>query len=105
MPTLFVSYIRTVVPLIAGWLLTLAVRAGIDIDSATVTAAVTVGLGIAYYGVFRLLEWIGERLPGTVLQTVAGVLLGWARPPAYPKFEALAPVDPSSYAGGSTPLS
>ncbi|NJP70456.1 hypothetical protein [Streptomyces sp. C1-2] len=105
MPTLFVSYIRTVVPLIAGWLLTLAVRTGIDIDSATVTAAVTVALGIAYYAVFRLLEWVGERLPGTMLQTVAGVLLGWARPPTYPKLETLPPVDPSSYSGGSTALS
>lgn len=100
MPALFVSYIRTVVPFVVGWLLTLALRAGIDIDSETVTGAVTVGLGVAYYLLFRGLEWLGERLPGTALQTIAGVLLGWARPPAYPKWETLAPVDPNNY--GST---
>lgn len=99
MPALFVSYMRTVVPLVAGYLLTLAVRAGIEIDSATVTGAVTVGLGVAYYGVFRLLEWLGERLRGTALQTVAGVLLGWARPPSYPKWQELEPVDPTPYTG------
>ncbi|WP_406202562.1 hypothetical protein OG331_31695 [Streptomyces sp. NBC_01017] len=99
MPALFVSFMRTAVPFVVGWLLTLAVRAGIEIDSATVTGAVTVGLGVAYYFVFRLLEWLGERLPGTAVQTVAGVLLGWARPPSYPKWEALEPVDPAAYTG------
>ncbi|MET9816504.1 hypothetical protein [Streptomyces sp. NPDC006355] len=99
MPALFVSFMRTVVPFVVGWLLTLAVRAGVEIDSATVTGAVTVALGVAYYFVFRLLEWIGERLPGAALQTVAGVLLGWARPPSYPKVPELGPVDPSPYNG------
>ncbi|MFI1607864.1 hypothetical protein ACH4YN_38120 [Streptomyces griseofuscus] len=105
MPALFVSFMRTVVPYVAGLLLTLVVRAGVEIDSATVTGVVTVALGVAYYLVFRLLEWIGERLRGTALQTFAGVLLGWARPPSYPKWEALEPVDPSGYASGSTSLS
>ncbi|MFG2458169.1 hypothetical protein ACGFWE_14010 [Streptomyces sp. NPDC048523] len=99
MPALFVSFMRTAVPFVVGWLLTLAVRAGIEIDSATVTGAVTVGLGVAYYFVFRLLEWLGERLPGTALQTVAGVLLGWARPPSYPKWQALEPVDSTPHTG------
>lgn len=98
---LFISLMRTAVPLVAGWLLTLAVRAGVDIDSTTVTGAVTVTLALAYYLLFRLLELLGERLPGTFLQNLAGLLLGWARPPAYPKVETLQPVDPTTYAGQS----
>ncbi|MFF7171077.1 hypothetical protein [Streptomyces pseudovenezuelae] len=102
MPALFVSYMRTVVPLVAGYLLTLAVRAGFEIDSATVTSVVTVAIAFAYYALFRLLEWVGERLRGTTLQNLAGLFLGWARPPAYPRFEALEPVDPSGYTTGSS---
>lgn len=102
MTGLFISVMRTGVPLVAGWLLTLVVRAGIEIDSATVTGAVTVALGIVYYVVFRLVELLGERAPGTFLQNLAGVFLGWARPPAYPKFEALEPVDGARYLGGDS---
>jgi hypothetical protein len=102
MTGLFVSFMRTGVPLVAGWLLTLAVRAGFTIDSATVTGAVTVACALVYYLVFRLLEVLGERAPGTFLQNLAGVFLGWARPPAYPKFEALEPVDGARYLGGES---
>lgn len=102
MTGLFISVMRTGVPLVAGWLLTLVVRAGIEIDSATLTGAVTVALGIVYYVVFRLVELLGERAQGTALQTLAGVFLGWARPPAYPKFEALEPVDGARYLGGDS---
>ena len=99
MPGLFVSFMRTAVPLVAGWLLTLALRTGVEIDSATVTGAVTVALALVYYLSFRLLELLGKRLPGNALQNVAGVLLGWARPPSYPQAPELAPVDPSPYTG------
>jgi hypothetical protein len=105
MTGLFISTMRTAVPLVAGWLLTLAVRAGVDIDSATVTGAVTVAAALAYYLAFRLLELLGERAQGTFLQNVAGLFLGWARPPAYPKVVSLEPVDPSVYGGRATPLS
>ncbi|HET9382260.1 MAG TPA: hypothetical protein VFP69_15715 [Streptomyces sp.] len=100
MTGLFISVMRTGVPLVAGWLLTLAVRAGVTIDSATATGAVTVALSLAYYLVFRFLELVGERARGTVLQHLAGLFLGWARPPAYPKGEQLAPVDGARYLGG-----
>lgn len=100
MPGLFISVMRTGVPLVAGWLLMLAVRAGVTIDSAAVTGAVTVGLTLGYYALFRLLELLGERARGTVLQHVAGLFLGWARPPAYPKGDQLAPVDGARYIGG-----
>ncbi|MFJ9374449.1 hypothetical protein [Streptomyces sp. NPDC101455] len=97
--SLFPSVMRTLVPLIAGWLLTLAVRAGVTIDSDKVTSAVTVALVLAYYLLFRVLEFIGTRLRGTTLQKVAGFLLGWARPPAYPDTSgALTPIaSPSAY--------
>jgi hypothetical protein len=99
---LFISTMRTAVPLVAGWLLTLAASAGLDLDSTAATGAVTIVLALVYYLAFRLLELVGQRSNGTVLQNIAGVLLGWARPPAYPKFEPLVPADPSSYTGGST---
>ncbi|MGW1587333.1 hypothetical protein [Streptomyces sp. NPDC002386] len=105
MSGLFVSIMRTAVPLVAGWLLTLAVSAGVDLDSATVTSLVTVALALAYYLVFRVLERLGQRSQGTALQNLAGVLLGWARPPQYPKLPDLQPVDPAGYTSGSTSTS
>jgi hypothetical protein len=97
MTGLFISIMRTAVPLVAGWLLTLAARAGFDIDSTAVTGAVTIALAFVYYLAFRLLELLGERLNGTFLQNLAGVFLGYARPPAYPKLEQLEPVDGARY--------
>ncbi|MFJ8755694.1 hypothetical protein [Streptomyces cyaneofuscatus] len=106
MTGLFISTMRTAVPLAAGWLLTLAASAGLDLDSTAAAGAVTIALAFLYYLAFRLLELVGQRANGTALQNVAGALLGWARPPAYPKIEAaLGPVDPSAYRGGSTSLS
>lgn len=97
--SLFPSIMRTAVPLIAGWLLTLAVNAGVTIESGTVTGAVTVGLVLAYYLAFRLLEVLGTKLRGTALQKLAGFLLGWARPPAYRSTDdGLPPITP--YSGG-----
>ncbi|MDH6224373.1 hypothetical protein [Streptomyces sp. MJP52] len=96
MSNLFISTMRTAVPLVAGWLLTLAVRAGVDIDSELVVAAVTALLTLAYYLVFRGLEVLGQRARGTALQSIAGILLGWARPPAYP-------ASPSTAAGPASP--
>jgi hypothetical protein len=97
MPALFISTMRTVVPLIAGWLLTLLVKTGITLDSSTVTYAVTFAAVIVYYLLFRGLEVIGTRLHGTKLQTIAGVLLGWARPPSYPNVDGDLPPLSSGY--------
>ncbi|MFD3654323.1 hypothetical protein [Streptomyces sp. NPDC058620] len=101
MTGLFISTMRTAVPLVAGWLLTLAAGAGLDLDSTAVTGAVMVGLALVYYLAFRLLEIVGERAHGTVLQNIAGTLLGWARPPAYPKVQVLEPIDGARYLGES----
>lgn len=95
--SLFPSVLRTVVPLVAGWLISLGVQAGVVIDSERAVSAVTVVIVLAYYLVFRLLEVLGTRLRGTALQKAAGFLLGWARPPAYPAPGTLPPVTvPSS---------
>lgn len=84
MSPLFISTMRTVVPLVAGWLLSLAAWAGFSVESEQAVSAVTLVLALAYYVLFRALEFVGTKLRGTALQKMAGVLLGWARPPAYP---------------------
>lgn len=98
MPALFISLMRMAVPLVAGWLISLAVWAGVEVDSQAVTGAVTLALALAYYAAFRLLEQLGVKARGTVLQKLAGFLLGWARPPAYPAESTLPPV--ARYRGG-----
>ncbi|WP_062214572.1 hypothetical protein [Streptomyces sp. NBRC 109706] len=81
---MLVSIARTVVPMVAGLVLTLAARVGLDLDEAEVTAAVGTALSAAYYtGLRGVEEWAG-RAQHPQLRRVAGVLLGWARPPQYP---------------------
>ena len=98
MPALFISVMRTVVPLVAGWFISLAVWAGVEVDSQAVTGAVTLVLAVVYYALFRLLEIAGTKARGTLLQKLAGFFLGWARPPTYPVEPALPPV--TRYRGG-----
>jgi hypothetical protein len=83
MNNLFVSFIRTAVPVVAGLVLTWAARLGLDLDDATTTMYVMAGLTASYYAVFRLLEELADRMAWGPLQTLAGILLGWARPPQY----------------------
>lgn len=85
MQNLFVSFMRTLVPLVAGVVLGWAARLGLDLDDGQVTTYVTAALTAGYYGVFRLLEETAERMAWEPLRLVAGVLLGWARPPQYVK--------------------
>jgi hypothetical protein len=85
MQNLFLSYMRTGVPLVAGLLLTMTGRLGIPVDSNAAAAAVALGLAALYYMVFRGLEALAERMAWRPLQLTAGLLLGWARPPAYEK--------------------
>lgn len=80
MNTYAVSLIRTVVPLLVGWLLSLpivpAVLHGLAVtDTATVSAAATAILTAAYYAAARALE---HRFPAF------GVLLGVPAAPTYP---------------------
>lgn len=80
---LFVSFLRTVVPLAAGLVLGWAARLGLDLDDTQVTTYVTAALTAGYYTLFRLLEEAAERMAWRPLQLLAGIALGWARPPAY----------------------
>ena len=81
---LFVSFMRTVVPIVAGLVLTLLVRIGVTFDSAAVASVVTAVLTGAYYTLFRLLETLAVKIRNRPLAAVAGILLGWATPPDYP---------------------
>lgn len=80
---LLASVLRTLVPLLAGWLLTVAGWLGIEADSAAVAGGVTAAVSAVYYLLFRLAEQAADRLGWAPLRVVAGVLLGWARPPQY----------------------
>ncbi|MFJ5059013.1 hypothetical protein ACIP96_06285 [Streptomyces nigra] len=80
---LFISFMRTVVPIVVGLLLGFAARVGLHVDDTTLLPYVTAGLTVAYYAAFRGLELLAERMAWHPLQLAAGVLLGWARPPAY----------------------
>lgn len=81
---MLVSIARTVVPMVAGLVLTLAARIGLDLDQAEVTAAVGTVLSAAYYTGWRAVEEWAGRTQHMRLRRLAGVLLGWARPPQYP---------------------
>lgn len=81
---LLASLLRTVVPLAVGLLLGLAARAGFDIDEAAAATAVTAALTAGYYALFRAVEEWAAKQAHPVLRTLAGVLLGYARPPEYP---------------------
>jgi hypothetical protein len=59
------------------------VQLGLPLDEATATPYVAAALTAAYYLVFRGLEELAERMAWQPLQTLAGILLGWARPPQY----------------------
>lgn len=83
--SLFVSLMRTLVPVLAGLALGAAARVGLDLDDTTVTTYVTAATTFVYYAAFRGLELLAERMAWRPLQLAAGVLLGWARPPAYEK--------------------
>ena len=85
MQNLFVSYMRTLVPYGVALVLTGTGWLGIPVDSTTAAGAVSLGLGAAYYAAFRGLEELAERMAWRPLQLAAGMLLGWARPPAYEK--------------------
>lgn len=85
----FISFMRTAVPAVAGVLLALATSTGVHLDSATVTTVVTGAETAGYYALFRLAEAGAAKLRVSWLRTAAGWLLGWARPPEYP-----APVSP-----------
>lgn len=80
---LFASLMRTLVPVVAGLLLSLAARAGLNLDGETASLVAASLLTAGYYAAFRALEELAGRLGWEPVRVVAGVLLGWARPPDY----------------------
>jgi len=77
------SILRTVVPLLAGWAITVLSGIGLDADSASVAGGVTAAVVAVYYVVFRVVERLAEKLNVPWLRAAAGLLLGYARPPRY----------------------
>ncbi|MER8042702.1 hypothetical protein [Streptomyces sp. NPDC094032] len=80
---LLASVLRTAVPLLAGWILTVTGALGIETDQPAIVAGVTAAVTLAYYMLLRLAELAAERIGWEPVRLVAGLLLGWARPPAY----------------------
>jgi hypothetical protein len=71
-----VSVVRTVVPLIVGFLLSIAAKAGFNLDSTWVAGLLAPALTTVYYTVVRLAE--------VKLSPAYGWLLGIAQAPKYP---------------------
>lgn len=53
------SFVRTVVPLLVGLLISLGAQAGLDLPLEALTQVLTVVISAAYYGLFRWLELKG----------------------------------------------
>lgn len=70
-----ISVIRTLSPLVAGYVLTYAARAGLELDSNTTVMLVFALLSGLYYVTVRALE---AKFP------VFGILLAWKLQPEYP---------------------
>ncbi|GGZ73366.1 hypothetical protein ACFOOM_00815 [Streptomyces echinoruber] len=78
------SVLRTVVPLVAGWIIVALTHLGFSLGSDTAQTAVTLAVAGSYYVLFRLVERLAEKLGGPAwVKGAAGALLGWARPPRY----------------------
>lgn len=81
-PSLFPSIMRTVVPLVVGWVITALTSLGVDFGSEKTTAAVMAVIAGAYYTLFRVLERVAPT--GGAAEKFFGFLLGFIRPPVYP---------------------
>ncbi|MFD4394373.1 hypothetical protein [Kitasatospora sp. NPDC058478] len=80
---LYLSLLRTGVPALVGWLVAVAARYGLDLDSGALAGILVPVVSFAYYAVFRLAEHC--------LSPRWGWLLGYAKPPAYPGEKAALP--------------
>jgi hypothetical protein len=78
---LFTRWMRTAVPLLAGYILTATETIGVHPDTTATTALVTALVTGVYYTVFGVIEHLADRVSYGPLRVLAGVLLGWARPP------------------------
>ncbi|WP_327162871.1 hypothetical protein [Streptomyces zaomyceticus] len=85
---LLASILRTVVPLLAGWVLTVTGALGIETDSGAVTGGIAAAVTLVYYVLLRVAELGAARIGWEPGRLIAGLLLGWARPPQYEKATA-----------------
>lgn len=72
---LLASILRTIVPVVVGWLILQAVRLGITIDSAWLSGVVQGGITVVFYALVRYAETYGSN--------AWGWLLGLAKQPVY----------------------
>jgi len=86
-----VSWWRTAVPVIVGWVAALLARIYIHVDDQALSQALVGAFAVVYYGLFRLLE--------AKVSPAFGWLLGLAKPPAYPQS------DPTQTPWGKPPTS
>ncbi|PWI06543.1 hypothetical protein DIZ27_32915 [Streptomyces sp. NWU339] len=78
------SLLRTVVPLVAGWILVALTGLGFSLESDVAQTGVAFAVAGVYYLVFRLVERAAEKFGGPVwLKGAVGALLGYAQPPRY----------------------
>ena len=78
-----VSLVRTVVPVVAGFLLAAAAKANIDLTAIAEPLVDAVFIG----GYYALVRWAESRW------TWVGVLLGWKASPSYVEADVVARVD------------
>ncbi|OII60596.1 hypothetical protein BJP40_09555 [Streptomyces sp. CC53] len=73
---LLASILRTLVPLLVGWVVTVTEALGIEVDSVAVASGVMAAVTAAYYLLLRLAEQLAERLEWTPLRLAAGCAPG-----------------------------
>lgn len=87
MSPVYVSVIRTVVPIIAGAVISAAAFINLELSGELTAVFVTSVVSAVYYTVFRFLEDRAQRIGVPWLKDLAGKLLGMARPPEVEKKE------------------
>lgn len=80
-PSQFTAYIRTLVPIVVGWLAGAGITGWLGVDDQLATVVVSGVVTVGYYGLVRVLE---RQWPQ------AGVLLGIPNPPEYTQAQVTA---------------
>ncbi|MEV2201208.1 hypothetical protein AB0E11_14640 [Streptomyces fradiae] len=86
------SVLRTVVPVLVGLVVAVADVLRLDADHGDITAVVAAAVTAAYYLLLRLAEALAARIGWEPGRIIAGILLGWARPPEYQAPRSTVPV-------------
>ncbi|GAB3117800.1 hypothetical protein GCM10027160_28870 [Streptomyces calidiresistens] len=81
---LYLSYLRTAVPVLVGMASGFLTWLRLDIDSEQLLVLVTGIAGLAWYTIWRGLEWVGQRQGWSSVRRLAGWLLGMPAAPSYP---------------------